>query len=145
MLKIKDQLKYFLQYYEKLSTFYRNELKDAPEGNLALSKNHGKNYLIWTRQTKGKYLRKGIHTDQQMIDSLARKAYVSKCLDRCNSNSAALRDLIETIDDLNPDEIINSLPEAYRLLPVESFFKCDNAMDLHAELLFPAQKKCSPE
>lgn len=135
MLKIKDRLKYFLQYYENLSAFYRNGLKSAPERNLALSKNHEKNYLIWTRHMNGEYLRKGINTDQHMINTLARKAYISKCLDRCNSNVAALSGLIEIIDDLNPEEIISSLPEAYRLLPLESFFNSDSGMDLHAELL----------
>ncbi|MGI6767074.1 MAG: hypothetical protein ACOX4R_07720 [Lentihominibacter sp.] len=135
MLKIKSQLEYFLQYYENLSVLFGNELKNFPEGNLARNINHGKHYFIWAKQIDGKYLRKGIHTDQHMINTLARKAYISKCFDRCNSNVAALSDLIEIIDDLNPDEIINSLPEAYRLLPPESFFNSDSTMNLHAELI----------
>lgn len=85
-------------------------------------RNNGKNFYYRAYREKGKYKRKSINNDQDMINSLARKEYLRIAIDSLKSNIGALEDSCRKWRDLDFDVLRTKMPKSYRVLPAECFF-----------------------
>ena len=95
-----------------------NELKHLPRGALLISSN-GKGRLSYfqSRYVNGKRLLKGVGTDQELVQQLARKAYLKESRKRLTEMEKMLWDLKNTTPSLDLDELRKALPKHFERIP----------------------------
>lgn len=121
MKKMEDYLRVMLYYFSSIEKNYNIQLRNCPDGNLIAHKRDGKyNYFQVTRQD-GEYIRRGITTNKKLIQALCRKKYMEARLEAASHNIKILEKAADSLLSVEYDEIMKSLPAAYRTLPWEYF------------------------
>ena len=106
-----------LSQFEKERDQGNRALKQLPRGVLRLTRNGpGRISIFREYNYEGKRKRKGIRRDEPLIYQLAHKAYLQEKLRRLNSNIETLKHFGRTLESLDPEDILRSLPAHYDML-----------------------------
>ena len=116
-----ELLKVFHQY-ESIKQKIDKELKTMPEGRLLVNQNKGVMLFQNAILQNGKYIRKGITRNKELVHKLARKEFLSSEWAVVEKNSKYLKHALDHTKDIDPEDIIASMRKAYQLLPPEYFF-----------------------
>ena len=109
------------------------EIAACPRGSLMVSeeKTRGVRYFCVSVKN-GKRVRKGITSDRETVEALARKAYLTEKKAIIESNIRILRETMEEIGDLNSGNVMKSLSPSIRRLPQDLFRKTMDDQDPRA-------------
>ena len=95
-----------------------NELKHLPRGSLLISSNGaGRLSYFRSRYVNGKRLLKGIGTDPELVQQLARKAYLKESRKKLTEFEEMLWDLKKTMPSLTLKELRKTLPKHFEQIP----------------------------
>ena len=111
-----------LHQYESIKQKIDKELKTMPEGRLLVNQNKGVMLFQNAILQNGKYIRKGITRNKELVHKLARKEVLSSEWSVVEKNSKYLKHALDHTKDIDPKDIIASMRKAYQLLPPEYFF-----------------------
>lgn len=79
-------------------------------------------YLWAVKNEDGRMLRKGVTKDTEFVRKMARKAYLKKALGIVERDIEVMERAVRCFVPVSPEDILNSIPSAYRDLPAEYFF-----------------------
>ena len=114
-----------MQNYESLRLKCMKELQNLPPGKLLSANTHGYTQFLVSTKIDGKYKRKSITRQKNLIRSLARAEFLRKEIDNIEQIINLLRMTIDKMHDIDPNTIIASMTRAYRTLPLDYFFNED--------------------
>lgn len=100
---------------------YWEELQACPRGSLWKTEQGGRTNYFWAYREGNGYIRKGISSNPQMQQQLARKAYLTKSLKLLDRNILQLNKLLNSMEPLELGAIVSRLTKAYQDLPGEYF------------------------
>lgn len=92
------------------------------EARLICCRNHGRNTYYSAHKENGKYVRKSIDSDQDAINTLARKEFLRIAVDALQNNIDVLEASRGKLSDTDFDAIRSRMYKACRELPEECFF-----------------------
>lgn len=110
-----------MEYYRDI---YKAELRKSPDGLLIYS--HEKDIFhryYHSHESKGKRTRKRITSKPELVNALARKAYLEKALQVCENNIATLKDAMQHYDTRTAADIVASLQKKYPQIPTLNFLQ----------------------
>lgn len=84
-------------------------------------------YLWAVKNEDGRMLRKGVTKDTEFVRKMARKAYLKKALGIVERDIEVMERAVRCFVPVSPEDILNSIPSAYRDLPAEYFFDEDKS------------------
>lgn len=121
---ISDRLQMWILQLKKYRQNCQDELANLPEGKLTCThcKDGRIRYYCDYFDKDDKRKRKGVGRNLELRDQLARKTYLQKMVRALDVNIAALERLCKRWVSCSPQDIIASMPNAYRSLPDESYF-----------------------
>lgn len=125
-MRYKEEFRLLLDGLEKRRQKANEEYAKCPPGALVREIRGGKTILFDLVKENGTRKRRVITDDSEAINALARKKYLETELDVLNKDIAALNKLISEYTDTSVDTIIEKLPERYKELPRESFFRSND-------------------
>ena len=99
------------------------ELASKPEGRLMISSRHGKCDFIHVTNDNGARRRRGINRKQLLVKDLCRKQYLEEELVLLEANRKALEEFLASYSEIEPEKIIMNLPERFRQMPDENYFR----------------------
>ena len=111
------------------------ELQNLPPGKLLSANTHGYTQFRVSTKIDGKYKRKSITRQKNLIRSLARAEFLRKEIDNIEQIINLLRMAIDQMHDIDPNTIIASMTRAYRTLPLDYFFNEDQFIIDHHDLI----------
>lgn len=79
-------------------------------------------YLWAVKNEDDRMLRKGVTKDTEFVRKMARKAYLKKALGIVERDIEVMERAVRCFVPVSPEDILNSIPSAYRDLPAEYFF-----------------------
>ncbi|MBQ3370660.1 MAG: hypothetical protein IJG48_06520 [Mogibacterium sp.] len=86
---------------------------------------NNKPQFLHSFNVNGKRVRKGINRNPGLIKALAKKEFDTKAYEILSNNTVAIREAIDKLIPFDPDRILDSMTNAYKLLPDEYFFDRD--------------------
>lgn len=107
---------------EKYTGEYESITENLAAGHLISGRNNGRDNYYHAYNENGKYMRKCINTDADMISTLARKEYLRIAVDALRKNIRILESSYEELEDTDFDVIRSQMHKVYKGLPEESFF-----------------------
>lgn len=116
-----NEIKAFLEREEKR---FNVAFAEAPEGTLqrsVVNKSISYIHAVPDPVTPGRYLRKVIRHDPELIRALAKKEYARLALRSIERNKSIVNQLSERMDDIEPAHIVGTMKSAYRTLPNSCF------------------------
>jgi hypothetical protein len=125
MTILSEQLLETLTKYENLRDIYKVELEHCPDGSLLHQMDNNKPQFLRSVNINGKRVRRGINRNPGLIKALAKKEFDTKAYEILSNNTVAIREAIEKLVPFDPDRILDSMTNAYKLLPDEYFFDRD--------------------
>ncbi len=105
--------------YEKANA----ELAKCPPGGLVKERRGDKHIMLHTYWDGDKKIRRVITDKTDVVASLARKKYLEAEIKTLSGDMAALSRLINSYTGTRAEDIIDGLPEKYKALPEEYFFR----------------------
>ena len=137
MRQIRDYLEESVHELKKMREIYTNELEELPPGRLIKCRNNGKDRYYQYNSTDskgGKKERKTLKDGDLALRQLARKEYLNRMLTRIEANLRTIESLLIKMQGVNPGEILEAMPRAYKELPQDYFFnKRKDAPLLHLD------------
>ena len=121
----KENLEELLSFYKDLIDLYSNEVKNRPEGSLIHQVNQGYDQLLLSKIENGKRTRKCITKNTDLLRKLARVEFARKALGVLKPDVALLQSVLDKLKPFEPDRILDSMTNAYKLLPEDYFFDRD--------------------
>jgi len=118
-----EKLSEVLESYEHLYDYFKSGLESSPEGNLNHQNNRGYHQFLHVFNDNGKRVRDGINRQDDLIRALARKEFNTKACDILSKNINAIKKAIDEQIKFDTNLILESMEDAYALLPEEYFFK----------------------
>ena len=125
MADFKEALEELMSYYKDFVDLYINQIKDGPEGTLIHQSNHGKKQFLLVTTDNGKRNRKSITKNTDLLRKLARVEFARKALGVLKPDVALLQSVLDKLKPFEPDRILDSMTNAYKLLPEDFFFDRD--------------------
>lgn len=117
-----EKLKEILSMYEDLYEWFKYELNSSPEGKLICQKNGNSMQFMQLTNINGKRTRRGINRNPETIKALARKEFNTKAYEILSNNICLLKKAVAGQIPFDPQQIMQSMSNAYNLLPEEYFF-----------------------
>lgn len=118
---IKEQLEASLSHIEEVQVQYEAELRTAPPGRLIVSNSHDTIRFYQSLHENGKYIKRGIGKDRELVQKLSRKVFLKEAIAALNSNAAALRRALKSYKPFDPVRVSKTLSASLQLLPAEYF------------------------
>lgn len=118
----RDQIDEMMYESSHLLENYIQEYQSSVEGGLSCCKTHGKETFYHTLQNNGRYIRRVIGEDSDMLKSLARKEYLKRAIKVLTNNIQVLKEAGEKLQTMDIDVVRSKMLKAYRSLPDEYFF-----------------------
>ena len=119
---MKEKIEKVLAELEIRLKFANNELKTCPEGTLSYVKRGGRGTFFQIINSGGKRLRKSINKAPDFIRGLARKEYLIKEKKLLEHNIKVLKDVIKTLVEPSPDNVLKSISKHLQGIPKHYFF-----------------------
>ncbi len=123
---MKEKIEKVLAELEIRLKFANNELKTCPEGTLSYVKRGGRGTFFQIINSGGKRLRKSINKAPDFIRGLARKEYLIKEKKLLEHNIKVLKDVIKTLVEPSPDNVLKSISKHLQGIPKHYFFPDHN-------------------
>ncbi len=109
------------------------EIAACPRGSLMVSEEKTRGVRYFCVSTKnGKRVRKSITSDIELVEALARKAYLKEKKAIIENNIRTLRKAGEEVSDLNSGKVMEGLSPSIRKLPQDLFRKTMDSQDPRA-------------
>ncbi len=140
-----------LQRYNQQLKEQRQELKEMPNGYLAIRNDLKQPTPVWVRRKpatdnngRTKYDRRTITGRDTLIQQLARKKYLEKSTKLLGEEIDRMNKFLKSSIEPTPDNILRLLPKSYSTLPENMFFPKWRAAEKWAEWPYP-QNTLYPE
>ena len=123
---MKEKIEKVLAELEDRLKLANIELKMCPEGTLSFVKRDGRGTFFQIINSGGKRLRKSINKAPDFIRGLARKEYLIKETKLLEKNIKALRDVMKSLVEPSPENVLRSISRHLQGIPEEYFFPEEN-------------------
>jgi len=120
---IKEKMEYMLTEISQRVESVDKELSLKPEGRLMISTRKGKCDFIQVTRQNGVRKRRWINKQQMIVKDLCRKRYLEEELAILEKNYEALENFLRNYTEIEPEKIIGDMPEPFRQMPLEYFFR----------------------
>lgn len=123
---LETQIEEIQSFLEQQEEKYRIAFGNVRPGTLNTQQRGGRTFYIHSvpdPDVPGRYHRRGITKDQELIRSLANKEFARIALEMIRNQQRKLVGLAENLQDITPSGIISRMKPAYQSLPKE-FFDC---------------------
>lgn len=123
---MKEKIEKVLAELEDRLKLANIELKMCPEGTLSFVKRDGRGTFFQIINSGGKRLRKSINKAPDFIRGLARKEYLIKEKRLLEKNIKVLREVMKSLVEPSPDNVLRSISRHLQGIPEEYFFPEQN-------------------
>lgn len=126
-MKIVLELKILLEEMENKLKLCKDELQQCPPGELYQVVRGGKRtFFQATKDKQGRYKRKTITGDRQMVTLLARKVYLREEAAELEKAMKLVRQFLRQYQPVTAETILAGLPHRFQDLPKDWFFTSQN-------------------
>lgn len=125
MIRNREDMEILLAEFEKRLEKANNEINECPQGSLVQVKRDGKMTYFQVIKQEGRAKRIAINKRQDIIQELARKKYLETEIKILQHDIHAIDKFLQGYQDISADNILARLPDRYRQLPEEYFFRRD--------------------